>query len=246
VQSPATAQTGEVDVDHLASVLDEIERDEPNRPNLMNVTIGTTQTGALDDLPHVHSLLVDKVQSRGGHFSIHVDAALMGAIIPIIKPFGDADILRDHDVKTIDITGHKFFGSICICGVLLTTASFFAECFQQRDVSVRYLTGLHDMTPSGSRSGFNILSFHNTLCGLYKNTNVRRLKQIVAQCYRNANYFVGRMMNLVGRDLVIHPQNRLTICFPRPSSDIMARYSLVPVTMPSDHDKNVFILESVF
>jgi glutamate/tyrosine decarboxylase-like PLP-dependent enzyme len=43
----ATARTGEVDVDHLASVLDEIERDEPNRPILMNVTIGTTQTGAL-------------------------------------------------------------------------------------------------------------------------------------------------------------------------------------------------------
>jgi glutamate/tyrosine decarboxylase-like PLP-dependent enzyme len=36
----ATARTGEV-------VLDEIERDEPNRPILMNVTIGTTQTGAL-------------------------------------------------------------------------------------------------------------------------------------------------------------------------------------------------------
>jgi glutamate/tyrosine decarboxylase-like PLP-dependent enzyme len=74
----ATARTGEVDVDHLASVLDEIERDKPNRPILMSVTIGTTQTGALDDLPSVHSLLVDKVQRRGGHFSIHVDAALMG------------------------------------------------------------------------------------------------------------------------------------------------------------------------
>jgi hypothetical protein len=45
------------------------------------------------------------------------------------------------------------------------------------------------------------------------------------------------MTNLVGRELVIHPQNSLTICFPRPSSDIMARYSLMPVTMPSDHDK---------
>jgi histidine decarboxylase len=163
----------------------------------------------------------------------------MGAVIPIIKPFGDADILRDHDVKTIDITGHKFFGSICICGVLLTTASFLAECFEQRDVSVRYLTGLHDMTPSGSRSGFNVLSFHNTLCGLYMHTNARRLKQIVAQCYRNANYFVECMTNLVGRELVIHPQNSLTICFPRPSSDIMARYSLMPVTMPSDHDKKI-------
>jgi histidine decarboxylase len=235
----ATARTGEVDVDHLASVLDEIERDEPNRPILMNVTIGTTQTGALDDLPGVHSLLVDKVQGRGGNFSIHVDAALMGAVIPIIKPFGDVDILRDCNVKTIAISGHKFFGSVCICGVVLTTASFLAECFEQRDVSVRYLTGLHDMTPSGSRSGFNVLSFHNTLCGLYMHTNARRLKQIVAQCYRNANYFVECMTNLVGRELVIHPQNSLTICFPRPSSDIMARYSLMPVTMPSDHDKKI-------
>jgi hypothetical protein len=53
----------------------------------------------------------------------------MGAVIPIIKPFGDADILRDHDVKTIAISGHKLFGSVCISVIVLTTASFLAECF---------------------------------------------------------------------------------------------------------------------
>lgn len=239
VRAIAATRTGEIDIDDLARTLDKIEREEPRRPILMNITIGTTQTGALDDLPRVHSLLVDKVRNRGGNFSIHVDAALMGAVIPIIKPFGDGDMFRDYDVKTIAISGHKFFGSVCICGVVLTTAPFLDACFKGKDVSVRYLTGLHDMTPSGSRSGFNVLSFHNTLCGLYMHTNARRLKQIVAQCYRNVDYFVETMTALVGSDFVIHPQNSLTICFPRPSSDIMTRYSLMPVSIISAHEEKV-------
>jgi len=239
-RSVAALRTGEIDVEDLACKLDDLERDEPDRPVLMNVTVGTTQTGALDDLPSVYRLLVEKVQSRGGHFSIHMDAALMGAVIPIEMPFGEnVDYFRDYNVKTIAISGHKFFGSVCICGILLTTASFLSACFERRNVSVRYLTGLHDMTPSGSRSGFNVFSFHNTLCGLYMHTDANRLKQIVAQCYRNVDYFMDGITKLVGKDLVIHPNHSLTVCFPRPSDELMKKYSLMPVSMPNFDDENV-------
>ena len=228
----ASTITGEIDCQDLGRVLDEIATEEPNRPILMNCTVGTTQTGALDDIPQVHKLLVEKVRNRGGKFSIHVDAALMGAVLPIIKPFGKVDYFRNLDVTTIAISGHKFFGSICICGVCLTTAPFLAACFARRDVGVNYLTGLHDFTPSGSRSGFSALSFHNTLCGLYMHTDSSRLKSIVAQCYHNVDYFVSRISALVGPDEVIHAKHSLTVCFPRPSKKLMQRYILMPVDRP--------------
>lgn len=133
----------------------------------------------------------------------------------------------------ICMTTHSFLN--VQCGVLLTTAKFLDECFERRKVDVQYLTGLHDMTPSGSRSGFNVLSFHNTLCGLYMHTDANRLRQIVAQCYRNVDYFIEGITHLVGPECVIHPNLSLTVCFPRPSDSIMKKYSLMPVTMP-DYD----------
>ena len=88
------------------------------------------------------------------------------------------------------------------------------------------------MTPSGSRSGFAALSFHNTLCGLYMHTDAHRLRLIVDQCYLNVEHFVRNMVKLLDTDSIIHPDHSLTVCFPRPSEKLMIRYQLMPVSMP--------------
>mmetsp|Transcript_32107 Transcript_32107/g.53718 ORF Transcript_32107/g.53718 Transcript_32107/m.53718 type:complete len:600 (+) Transcript_32107:170-1969(+) len=228
-----TTKTGEIDCADLSLVLDDISQKQPNRPILVNINFGTTQTGALDDLPAVYKILVEKVESRGVMFSIHVDAALMGAVIPCTDPFGKVNYFKDFNVNTIAISGHKFFGSVTICGICLTTDSFLKACFSRKEVNVQYLTGLHDITPSGSRSGFNVLSLHNTLCGLYLHTNAHRLRQIVAQCYRNVDYFIAQITKLIPSEQIIHPKHSLTVCFtPPPSLTTMDKYSVMPVKMP--------------
>jgi len=229
-----TNSVGELDCEDLSNLLDVLSEEEPNRPVLMHVTFGTTQTGATDDLPSIYKLLTEKVEQRGGHFSIHVDAALMGAVIPIIQPFGTGvNLFEKFKVRSLAISGHKFFGSVCICGVCLTTKPFLDKCFENKNTGVAYVDGLHDMTPSGSRSGFNALSFHNTICGLYMHTDAKRLREIVAQCYRNTDYFLEGVSKLVGRDQIIRPKNSLQVSFaPRPSERTMGRYSLMPVAMP--------------
>lgn len=233
-----TNGAGELDCHDLANILDEISRAQPERPVLMQVNFGTTQTGALDDLPSIHKLLTQKVEQRGGKFSIHVDAALMGAVVPVIQPFGPAiNLFERFQVNSLAISGHKFFGSVAIVGVCLTTQKFLDQCFSREKNSVNYIAGLHDMTPSGSRSGFNVLSFHNTICGLYMHTNARRLREIVAQCYRNVDYFIEGISKLIGSDQIIHPKNSLSVCFtPRPDDRNMEKYSLMPVTMPEMAD----------
>jgi histidine decarboxylase len=242
-----TLSTGEIDCDELSRVLDDIATSgDQLHPVLMGVNAGTTQTGAIDNLPKIHELLVDKVSSSGGHFSIHMDAALLGAVLPIINPFGEGvDYFNDLGVKTMAISGHKFFGSVTICGLLLTTESFLNDCFRHKDVNVEYLTGLHDITPSGSRNGFSVLSFHNTICGLYMHTDCRRLKAIVHQCYRNVDVFVERMTALVGADKVIRPPHSLQVCFPRPSDAMMVKYTLMPITLPFNSADQTVLLAGV-
>ena len=235
----ATRRTGEIDVEAFGQALDELTEIAPERPIMVNVNIGTTQTGAIDDVPALHAQLKAKVGERGGHFALHLDAALMGAVLPVIKPFGEADYFRDFDVKTIAISGHKFFGSTAICGLCLTTREFLEDCFARRDTHVRYLTGLHDITPSGSRSGFNVLSFHNTLCGLYMHTDQHRLRNIIHQSYRDARYYKKKLARDVGEEQLLCPKHSLTVCFPRPSEAIMTRYHLMPVNMPEQHATDI-------
>jgi histidine decarboxylase len=232
IVSVATLASGEIDCVDLESTLDDLALKFPKRPVLMVVNAGTTQTGAIDNLPKIRSLLADKVTT---HFSIHLDAALMGAVLPIVNPFGpDVEYFNDMDIKTMAISGHKFFGSVTICGLLLTTSSFLDDCFHPDDVSVDYVSGLHDITPSGSRNGFHVVSFHNTICGLYMHTDCRRLRAIVHQCYQNVEIFLHRMTALVGTNRVIRPKFSLQVCFPRPSEGMMIRYSLMPVTPPQE------------
>lgn len=227
-----TNHYGELDCEQLANTLDRIALEDPLRPILLNGNLGTTQTGALDDLVEIHRLLEDKVRNRGQDFAIHVDAALMGACLPICKPFGDINLFKDIEVHTMAISGHKFFGSVCICGICLTTASFLDSFVNFETKGVDYLEGLHDMTPSGSRSGFSTLSLHNTLCGLYMHTDAHRLRLLVAQCYRNVEYFKEELSKLVGAENVLNPPNSLNVCFPRPSPTLMSRYQLMPVSFP--------------
>jgi histidine decarboxylase len=229
----STLASGEIDCADFQRVLEDTVQRFPKQPIMMVVNAGTTQTGAIDNIPKIHSILREKVPTC---FSIHLDAALMGAVLPIINPFGlDVDYFRDLDVKTIAISGHKFFGSVTICGLLLTTSSFLDDCFDPKDVGVNYVSGLHDITPSGSRNGFHVVSFHNTICGLYMHTDCRRLKAVVRQCYHNAEIFLARMAALVGSDKVIRPDFSLQICFPRPSKSMMIKYSLMPITPPIEN-----------
>lgn len=230
----ATDDTGGIDCKDLERTLENQAMTHPARPVLMVVNLGTTQTGAIDDLPMVHSLLSRKVPNQC--FSIHADAASLGAILPIIKPFGpNVNYFSDWNVKTIAISGHKFFGSVTICGLLLTTESFLNECFNPNDVGVEYVSGLHDIIPSGSRNGFHVVSFHNTICGLYMHTDCRRLRAIVHQCYRNVEIFVNGMRSLVGIDKIIQPKFSLQVCFPRPSENLMIKYSLMPVNLRKEN-----------
>ena len=226
-------QDGSMDVAVLRETLQKLDR---RIPLIVNVTAGTTQTCAFDDIPAIYAML-DEIVGDEEKFGLHLDAAMMGPVIPIIQPYGPnkVNVFKHFNVKTMAISGHKFFGSTAICGVSLTTAKFLDHVgqFHSDARHVEYVHGLHDVTPSGSRSGFAALSLHNTLCSLYMHTDAGRMRKVVDQCYRNKERFIKKLSAIVGPDHVRSSTFGVNVVFPRPSEEMMSKYSLMPVSLPS-------------
>ena len=302
-----------------------VQKAVPGRSILVNVTAGTTQTTAIDDIPAMKRVLdelagpnaslgsrsgsmsmdMDSISVDGGaeiataveeppprfRYGIHLDAALLGGILPVLRPYRESserfkkmrqpahdrhasgplspnvhdeekgspdaatgnktppfcpmsppsppspppppaaadNIFLDLGVTTMAISGHKFFGSVGVCGLCLTTADFLDRCFgTDAAAPVTYVKGLHDITPSGSRS------FHNTLCALDFHTDRTRLCKVVRQCYRNKVQFCDTMARIVGScNVRTAGQHAINVWFPRPQSEqLEEKWNMMPIDLP--------------
>lgn len=69
-------ETGEIDYDELDAVL----RRNSGRPAIVNVNVGTTVKGAVDDLDRIISILKNAGYTEE-RFYIHCDGALFGMMV---------------------------------------------------------------------------------------------------------------------------------------------------------------------
>ena len=113
-----------------------------SRPAIVVATIGTTMTEAVDDVTEVHNAL-DVAGIRHRH--VHSDAALAGVPLATTPNRPAFDLADGAD--SISVSGHKFFGTPVICGIVLTRRKP-----DELSPTVPYL-GTHDTTISGSRNG---------------------------------------------------------------------------------------------
>ncbi|KAL0407860.1 UNVERIFIED_CONTAM: Serine decarboxylase [Sesamum radiatum] len=137
----ATLMTGEIDCDDLRAKLI-LNKD---KPVIINVTIGTTFKGAIDNLDLVIKTLEECGLSED-RFYIHCDAALYGLITPFL---GQAPKLTfKKPVGSVSVSAHKLLGSSMPCGVHMTRKKYVALLSK----SVEYLATV-DATITGSRNG---------------------------------------------------------------------------------------------
>ncbi|WP_337860552.1 glutamate decarboxylase [Ferroplasma sp.] len=73
----------------------------------VGAVLGTTFTGAFDDVKKINALLEELKATKGLDIPIHVDAASAGFITPFIEPDFVWDFRLSH-VKSINVSGHKF------------------------------------------------------------------------------------------------------------------------------------------
>jgi histidine decarboxylase len=151
---------GEMDYEQLARAA----AARSGQPAVVVATLGTTMTEAVDDVARIHAALDDAgVPDR----HIHVDGALAG--VPLALDGGSVAHLLSRspsdggrlDADSICISGHKFFATPHISGVVLSRRHHV----QRVSHAVDYIDG-YDATVSGSRSGHSAVELWYALASL--------------------------------------------------------------------------------
>lgn len=197
----------------------------PYSPVIVICNIGTTITGTIDDIPGVKKVL-ETIQPKP-NYTIHMDGALTGFVLPILKPFGNIKNYFDElGVNTLAFSAHKYLGLSQPCGIILSKKSFFEKAFEKAERSVEYVGNIIDSTVTGSRSGLNVLMFYNALCVLDMDKNNIKLGAMVAENLENAQYLYEQLKKLLGPEHVQHPYN-FNVIFARPSLALAKKYQLM-------------------
>jgi len=88
-----------------------------DRPAIINVNIGTTVKGAVDNLDRILRILKNLGFTRD-RFHIHCDGALFAMMLPFIEHASDIGFHKPID--SIAVSGHKMLGCPMPCGIALT------------------------------------------------------------------------------------------------------------------------------
>lgn len=192
---------------------------------VMIANIGTTITGAIDDVPSIKALLESTLTNK--NYTVHMDGALTGFVLPILKPFGEVENYFDAiGVNTLAVSAHKYPGLSQPCGIILAKKDFFNKAFDKTERSVEYVGNIVDSTITGSRSGLNVLMFYNALHTLGLDKDNSKLTAMVNENLENADYLEKKLIEIFGRENVQHPYN-FNVIFPRPSQILARKYQLM-------------------
>tara|TARA_B100000683_G_scaffold275551_1_gene326691 strand:+ start:900 stop:2105 length:1206 start_codon:yes stop_codon:yes gene_type:complete len=225
VQVKATSK-GEMDINHLNNLLIE----NKGRPAIMVCNVGTTMTGAIDDLDEIKKSL-----KRNGinQFYIHADAALSGMILPFVKN-PQAWSFRSG-VDSISVSGHKMIGSPIPCGIVLAKSKNIGHISQD----VEYV-GSKDTTIPGSRNAISPVFLWYQL----KKLGFKGFQSMIKDCF-DVSDFAIKMFKAYGFEAWRH-NNSVTVVFKRPSHALIKKWQLAVkgetahiITMPHVTKKKI-------
>jgi histidine decarboxylase len=184
----------------------------PDRPAIINVTLGTTVTGALDDLDHITAILT---RHRIEQVYLHVDAALSGMILPFLD---DAPVISfsRYPIDSVAVSGHKFLGAPFPCGILIARRHHAARI----RADVAYIGAL-DETIDGSRNGQAPVYLWHALTTRGAGDGFRAE---VATCRANAVYLQARL-TAIGVPCSLN-EHSITVVLPEPPERVVRTWSL--------------------
>ncbi|XP_064984456.1 serine decarboxylase 1-like [Musa acuminata AAA Group] len=199
-----TLTSGEIDcMDFRAKLLD-----HKDKPAILNVNIGTTVKGAVDDL----DVLIQTLEESGfkDRFYIHCDGALFGLMLPFVTRAPKVTFTKP--IGSVSVSGHKFVGCPMPCGVQITRLKHINALAS----NVEYLAS-RDATIMGSRNGHAPLFLWYTL----NRKGYRGFRKEVQKCLRNAHYLRDRLM-AAGVGAMLNPLSS-TVVFERPKDEGFVR-----------------------
>ena len=188
-------------------------------------TIGTTMTGAIDNIAKIKHMLKEIRFEEKSY--IHADAALSGMIAPFLNEPPKWNFA--HGIDSISISGHKFIGSPIPCGIVLAKKSKMRYIAR----AVEYIGSL-DTTLTGSRNGITPLFLWYAI----KRHGKEGFKKLVKECLETAEYAVNEL-NKTGIKAWRNKYSN-TVVFPKPNDKIVNKWQLAihgdiahMITMPN-------------
>jgi len=172
-----TLPMGEIDYDDLGRRL----AANKGRPAIINVNIGTTVKGAVDNLDRILRVLKHEGYERKD-FHIHCDGALFAMMLPFVE-FAP-QVTFERPIDSIAVSGHKMLGSPMPCGVTLTRK----EHVKKVEMRIDYLNSV-DTTIMGSRNGQAALFMWHAL----RRKGVEGITKEVRSCLETAAYLRDRL-----------------------------------------------------
>ncbi|KAL3905806.1 MAG: hypothetical protein SGARI_004286, partial [Bacillariaceae sp.] len=189
LRSVPTLPMGEINYDVLAKELDE-NRD---KPAIINVNIGTTVKGAVDNLDRIIDILTTLEIPRE-RYHIHCDGALFALMMPFID--NAPEISFQKPIDSIAVSGHKmltrYFSVFVVlqlgcpmpCGIALSRKEHVDKVEQH----IEYLNSV-DTTIMGSRNGHAALYLWYSL----RKKGIPGIKRDVVHCIETAKYLRHRL-----------------------------------------------------
>lgn len=197
---------GEMDYQDLKETI-RIHRDIPV---IIFANIGTTMTGAVDDLKQIKQI-IDELAIH--HYYIHADAALSGMILPFVASPQAFDF--SDGIDSIAISGHKMVGSPIPCGIALAKKAYVDRIA----CSIEYVSTL-DTTVTGSRNALTPLFLWYAI-----NTRGRAgFEQIIRHCIDTADYTIQKFQQ-IGLKAWRNP-NSITVVFPRCAEQVLQKWQI--------------------
>ncbi|XP_058755232.1 serine decarboxylase 1-like [Vicia villosa] len=197
--------SGEIDCDKLEVSL----LANKDKPAIINLNIGTTLKGGIDDLDLVIKILY-KCGFTNDQFYIHCDGALYGIMLPFIKQA--LRISFKKPIGSITISGHKFLGCPSPCGVLITRLKYINSF--SRDVDI---IASRDATITGSRCGHAPIFLWYAL----KKRGFIGLENEVHDCIFKARYLLNQLRD-AGISVMLNEYSNIVV-FERPLDDNFTR-----------------------
>lgn len=172
-----TLPMGEIDYEQLARRLEQ-NRD---KPAIINVNIGTTVKGAVDNLDRILDIL-QSLNFPEDQYHIHCDGALFALMMPFVE--GGSELSFEKPIDSIAVSGHKMLGCPMPCGIALCRKEHVEKVEQHID----YLNSV-DTTIMGSRNGQAALYMWYSL----RKKGLDGIERDVRHCMDTAKYLRDKL-----------------------------------------------------
>jgi histidine decarboxylase len=183
-------------------------------PAIVNLNIGTTFKGAIDDIDGAVHCLYD-CGYKDDDFYIHCDGALVGLMV---SAFEGGFLSFKKPIGSISVSGHKLLGSPIPCGIIITRKKHIIALSKNNNVD--YIRSV-DTTIMGSRAGLPCVFIWDYLV----RNGWEGIKHTVNTCVENAQYLADSLRKVGVKRVILNKWSN-TVVFEAPSLDITRKWQL--------------------